>query len=169
MERMRAIMAEMSKTTHSLVGDSRELQATTDEMRDHLADFDDQYRPLRNYFYWDKHCFDIPMCTSMRSLFDSMDGIDKMSESMQAMVRDLEHTDQLMPQMVEQLPPMINITKDIRNTILSMYSTFNGLISQIDRMTDTSTVLGQVFDAAKNDDFFYLRRRPLRTRISSVD
>lgn len=156
MERMRAIMAEMSKTTHSLVGDSRELQATTDEMRDHLADFDDQYRPLRNYFYWDKHCFDIPMCTSMRSLFDSMDGIDKMSESMQAMVRDLEHTDQLMPQMVEQLPPMINITKDIRNTILSMYSTFNGLISQIDRMTDTSTVLGQVFDAAKNDDFFYL-------------
>ena len=27
-----------------------------------IADFDDQFRPMRNYFYWEPHCFDIPMC-----------------------------------------------------------------------------------------------------------
>jgi putative drug exporter of the RND superfamily len=42
----------------------------TDELRDHIADFDDFYRPIRSYFYWEKHCFDIPICYSFRSLFD---------------------------------------------------------------------------------------------------
>ena len=38
----------------------------------------------------------------------------------------------------------------------SMYSTFNGLINQIDRMTDTASAMGQAFDDAKSDDYFYL-------------
>jgi RND superfamily putative drug exporter len=32
----------------------------------------------------------------------------------------------------------------------------NGLITQIDRMTDTASAMGQAFDDAKNDDYFYL-------------
>ncbi len=35
-------------------------QAITDELRDHIADFEDFWRPIRSYFYWEKHCYDIP-------------------------------------------------------------------------------------------------------------
>ncbi len=41
MQRMQALMGRMSNTTHHMVGDMHDMQATLDEMRDHLADFDD--------------------------------------------------------------------------------------------------------------------------------
>ena len=53
------------------------------ELRDHIADFDDFFRPLRNYFYWEPHCFDIPICWSIRSVFDTLDGIDTMTDDIQ--------------------------------------------------------------------------------------
>ena len=56
-----------------------ETAAITDQIRDNFANFDDFYRPIRSYFYWDKHCFDIPICWSTRSLFDSLDGFDKLA------------------------------------------------------------------------------------------
>ena len=34
----------------------------TNELRDHISDFEDFFRPLRSYFYWEKHCYDIPIC-----------------------------------------------------------------------------------------------------------
>ncbi len=37
-------------------------------------------RPIRNYFYWEPHCFDIPICWSMRSLFDAIDGVDEITD-----------------------------------------------------------------------------------------
>ncbi|EPZ18370.1 membrane protein [Mycobacteroides abscessus V06705] len=156
MERMHAMAREMADTTHRMVGTTKNLKATADQMRDNIANFDDQFRPLRNYFYWEKHCFDIPMCWATRSLFDTMDGIDKMTEDMSGMLVDLEHIDQLLPQMVSQLPPMIAIAKNMRATMLTMHSTFSGMLTQMDRMSDTATVMGQIFDDAKNDDFFYL-------------
>ena len=48
----------------------------TNELRDQIANFDDFFRPIRNYFYWEPHCYDIPVCWTMRSLFDALDGID---------------------------------------------------------------------------------------------
>ncbi len=62
MQRMQGMLGQMSGTTHHLVGDMHEMQPTLNEMRDHLADFDDFARPLRGYFYWEPHCFDIPVC-----------------------------------------------------------------------------------------------------------
>lgn len=156
MESMHAMAREMADTTHSMVGTTKHLKATADQMRDNIANFDDQFRPLRNYFYWEKDCFDIPMCWATRSLFDTMDGIDKMTEDMSGMLTDLEHIDQLLPQMVSQLPPMIAIAKNMRATMLTMYSTFSGMLTQMDRMSNTATVMGQIFDDAQNDDFFYL-------------
>ena len=38
------------ETTH-------ELQDVTDDLRDHLANFDDFFRPIRNYFHWEPHCY----------------------------------------------------------------------------------------------------------------
>ncbi len=41
-----------------------------------MADFDDFFRPLRNYLHWEPHCYNIPLCWSVRSMFDSRDGIN---------------------------------------------------------------------------------------------
>ena len=46
------------------------------ELRDKISNFDDLFRPVRSYFYWEKHCFDIPVCWSLRSVFDALDGVD---------------------------------------------------------------------------------------------
>ena len=43
---------------------AHETVTITDKLRNHIADFDDVWRPVRSYFFWDKHCFDIPVCWS---------------------------------------------------------------------------------------------------------
>ena len=57
--------------------------AVTNNLRDQLANFDDFFRPMRNYFYWEPHCFDIPICAALRSVFDSLDGINQLSDQFQ--------------------------------------------------------------------------------------
>src|ERR1700752_1218764 len=44
----------------------------------------------------------------------------------------------------------------MQTTMTAMYSTFIGPINQIERMTDTGGAMGQAFDDAKGDDYFYL-------------
>jgi len=77
------------------------------ELRDHMADFDDFFRPLRNYFYWEPHCFDIPVCWAVRSIFDALDGISTMSDDLADLVPDIQRLADLMPQMVAIMPAMI--------------------------------------------------------------
>ena len=156
MEHMYDLMTELTDASHHLVGTSHDLEAITNELRDDLADFDDFWRPLRNYFYWEPHCFDIPICSSTRSLFDSLDNVDQLSDTIGTLVGDLDHIDTLMPQVVAQIPPMIAVAKSMQATFLTLYSSFSDLITQMDRMTDTSTLMGKYFDDAKIDDFFYL-------------
>ena len=156
MQKMQALMSQMADTTHQMLGNMKEMKATTDEMRDHLADFDDFFRPLRNYFYWEPHCFDIPVCWSVRSIFDGLDGVDKLSDNLNGLLSNVTDLDKLMPQLVQLLPPMIAVSQNMQSTMKSMYSTLNGLINQISRMTDTASVMGQAFDDAKSDDYFYL-------------
>jgi putative drug exporter of the RND superfamily len=45
------ITLDLSNTTQDLAARTRDLVATTNELRDHIADFDDFFRPIRNYFY----------------------------------------------------------------------------------------------------------------------
>ncbi|MGC7322663.1 MMPL family RND transporter, partial [Mycobacteroides abscessus subsp. massiliense] len=103
MERMYSLMQELTGTMHSMVGRTHEMEATIQEMRDNLANFDDFFRPLRNYFYWEKHCFDIPICQSLRSIFDVLDSVDVLADQMHGLIADMDHMDQLMPQMLPVL------------------------------------------------------------------
>ena len=59
---------------------------------------------IRSYFYWEKHCYDIPVCWSLRSVFDALDGIDMMTDDIQSLLPIMEHLDTLMPQMVALMP-----------------------------------------------------------------
>ena len=86
MERMYGLIQQLANTTHHMVGETHELQATTNEIRDHISDFEDFFRPIRAYFYWERHCFDIPICFSLRAIFDSIDGIDAISDKLRDLV-----------------------------------------------------------------------------------
>ena len=88
--------------------------------------FDDFFRPLRNYFYWEPHCFDIPVCWSIRSIFDTLDGIDTMTDDIQKLMPDMERLDTLMPQMVALMPEMIETMKTMKTMMLTMYPDAEG-------------------------------------------
>lgn len=156
MERMQGLLRRMSDTTHHMVADMHEMQATLDELRNHLADFDDFARPLRNYLYWEPHCFNIPACWATRSVFEAIDGVDKFSENMRTLITDMNNIDAIMPQMLAQFPPIIAVAKSMRATLLTMHSSFSGLVTQMAQMTDTASAMGQAFDASRSGDYFYL-------------
>ncbi|MDT5389553.1 MAG: putative drug exporter of the superfamily, partial [Mycobacterium sp.] len=74
MEKMSALTKQMAATTHNMVTKMKKMTVDIAELRDNIANFDDFFRPLRNYLYWEPHCYDIPVCWSIRSIFDTLDG-----------------------------------------------------------------------------------------------
>jgi RND superfamily putative drug exporter len=60
MQRLYGLIQQLANTTHHVVRNTHDIQAITNELRDHIADFEDFFRPIRSYFYWEKHCYDIP-------------------------------------------------------------------------------------------------------------
>ncbi|OMC14287.1 hypothetical protein A5735_11275 [Mycolicibacter heraklionensis] len=156
MVRLRGLVTQLNSTTGKMSVDMTAVTATVDEIRDHIADFDDVVRPIRNYFYWEQHCLNIPACDAIRSVFDAYDGMDKFSEDMRPLLADMAEVNTLMPQLVEQFDPMIAVAKSMQASLLTMYSSFSGLVTQMARMTDTATEMGRAFDASKSDDYFYL-------------
>jgi RND superfamily putative drug exporter len=156
LNRIYSLMQQLNDTTHTIVGKTKELMALSDEIRDHLADFDDFWRPIRNYFYWEPHCFDIPICWSLRSIFDAMDGVDKISEKFHDLVNDLDQLDALLPQLIAQFPPMITTMESFQTMMLTMHSTMSGIFTEMEDMSSNATAMGKAFDASRNDDSFYL-------------
>jgi RND superfamily putative drug exporter len=156
MQRMYGVMQQITDTTHRIFGQTHELQAITAELRDHVADFDDFWRPIRNYLYWEPHCFDIPICWSIRAVFDALDGVDAISDKMQELVKNLDQLDALLPQILAQFPQMIATMQSSRTMILTMHSTMAGTFAQMQDSTDNATAMGKAFDNANNDDSFYL-------------
>ncbi|MGH3596418.1 MAG: RND family transporter, partial [Mycobacterium sp.] len=156
MQRMYGLMQQLTATTHHMVGETHDMVAITEELRDHIADFEDFWRPIRSYFYWEKHCYDIPICWSLRSIFDSIDGVDEINDKLQDLVKDLDQLDVLMPQLLTQFPPMIATMQSMRTMMLTMHSTMSGVFGQMEDSSDNATAMGKAFDTAKNDDSFYL-------------
>jgi RND superfamily putative drug exporter len=156
LQRMYGLLQQVDATTHDLAQNTNELTAITDELRGHIADFDDFYRPLRNYFYWEPHCFDIPLCWSTRALFDSLDGIDELTDKLHAVNKDTQTLDSLLPQVTGLLPLTIDTLKTTRALSLTMYQTMSANINQMAALNDTAMVMGQSFDTAQNDALFYL-------------
>ena len=156
MNRMIGLMEEMSSTTHSMVGKTNEMAVDVAELRDHIADFDDFFRPLRNYLYWEPHCYDIPMCWSLRSTFDTLDGVDTVTDQFQSLLPDLNRLDSLMPQMIATMGPTIDTMKNMRTMMLSMHSTQASQQDQTAVMNENQSAMGDAFNDSHNDDTFYL-------------
>ncbi|KAA8963879.1 RND family transporter [Mycobacterium sp.] len=155
-KRMYFLTQQIDDLTHHTIVTTHELAEVTDELRDRFADFEDFWRPIRSYFYWEKHCYDIPICWSLRSIFDTLDGIDEVTDKMHDLLKELDKIDVIMPQLLTQFPPLIAIMEASRTMILKMHSTMAGIFSEMDDANNNAAAMGQAFDAAKNDDSFYL-------------
>ena len=125
-------------------------------LRDKIATFDDFFRPLRNYFYWEPHCFDIPICWALRSLFDALDGIDALSQNLGSVTTSLDKLNALQPELVALIPPQIASQQTNRDLTMTNYATQSGIYGQNAAALENATALGQAFDASKTDDSFYL-------------
>jgi RND superfamily putative drug exporter len=156
MEKMQSLTQQMADTTHGMVEKMKTMTMDVAELRDHMADFEDFFRPIRSYFYWEKHCYDIPVCWSLRSVFDALDGVDTMTDDIESLLPLMERLDTLMPQLTALMPDMIANMRDMKTTMLTMYSTQKGLQDQQNEAQKNSSAMGQAFDASKNDDSFYL-------------
>ncbi|WP_237572711.1 MMPL/RND family transporter [Mycolicibacterium lacusdiani] len=156
MTKMQGITLQMADVTRRMAEKFRNTSADTNEIRDHLADFDDFFRPIRNYFYWEPHCYDIPVCWAMRSIFDTLDGINTLSADIQDLVPDIEELADLTPQLAALMPAMIQTMKNQKQMMLNQYQAQKAQQDQNMAMQDDATAMGKAFDAARNDDTFYL-------------
>jgi RND superfamily putative drug exporter len=156
LERQYQLSLQQTALTQDSAQKSRDLLATTEELRDHIADFDDEFRPLRAYFYWEPHCYDIPMCFAIRSLFDSLDGIDKLTDQTGAVQGNTDQLADIAPKLTALLPQTIASMKQSRDLSLASYNSQKALLDQSEATNDTALALGAAFDQAKNDDLFYL-------------
>ena len=72
-------------------------------------------------------------------------------------MKDLDKLDVLLPQLIEQFPPMIAIMESMRTMMLTMPQHHGrDFRRRWTKSSQDATAMGQAFDAAKNDDSFYL-------------
>ncbi|BDE12150.1 membrane protein [Mycobacterium kiyosense] len=150
------VTQDLSNTTHETTRLTKETVQITEKLRDDIATFDDFFRPIRSYFYWEKHCYDIPICWALRSIFNALDGIDQVAQNIVALSANLDKLDQIQPQLVALIPPQIESQQRNLDTIMSNYATTAGLNDQARAQSDNATAQGDAFDRARNDDTFYL-------------
>ncbi|ULN48011.1 RND family transporter [Mycolicibacterium goodii] len=150
------ITQQMSAELHSTVVTFENLKQVTDDINEGISNLDDFLRPLKNYFYWEPHCFDIPVCWSMRSLFDSLDGIDSLDAQIADAVVSFEAMDRLLPQMITQLERMMADSQALLGVITNNYGPAHLQSTQTDQTYYDQINVGNDFDAARSDDFFYI-------------
>ncbi|MGO9226672.1 MMPL/RND family transporter [Mycobacterium sp.] len=151
-----ALQKQLAASTHEETQSFHDTIAIIDDLRDKVANFDDFFRPIRSYFYWEKHCYDIPACFALRSVLDAIDGVDQLSAQFTKLTASLDTLDAGEQKLVTLLPPQIADQEKNLGLILSNYATNSGINAQTRANSDTATALGQAYDAAKNDDSFYL-------------
>ncbi|MUM19298.1 MULTISPECIES: RND family transporter [unclassified Mycobacteroides] len=156
MQRTYELMRGISDITNETVLMNRELTATVDRLRDYIANFDDFFKPLRNYLYWEKHCETIPVCFAIRSVFQALDGTDQMSARTHQILERVEQMNMLQRDLIALFPPMIATMKSMRAMMLTMHSTMSGMFALIDETAANASAMGKIYDGAENDDSFYL-------------
>ncbi len=155
MKKMYSLMQQMVDTTNHMAQTTHEMEDITLDLRNHIADFDDFMRPVRNYLYWEPHCDSIPLCWAVKSLFETIDGIDGVADKLRLVVADLDQMTVIMPQLLQQFPEMLAIMESMRTMMLTMHSTMAGTLGQADDGMGDTTAMAKAFDTAKNDDSFY--------------
>ncbi|MCV7079920.1 hypothetical protein AWC27_05315 [Mycobacterium szulgai] len=156
LDRLVGLFQRMSDEMHKTVVTMEDMKRVTDQMNEEISNLDDFFRPIRSYFYWERHCFDVPVCWAFRSVFDTLDGIDHLAADITQAVGSLEIIDKLLPQMVTQFKLMRDDTAALQALLVNSYGSANLQSVQTDQTFDDLINVGLDFDRARSDDFFYI-------------
>ena len=151
-----ALQQQSSAITDEQAQAFKQTVATTQDLQQKIANFDDFFRPLRNYFYWEPHCFDIPACAAVRSVFDALDGVDSLTDQLGDVANSIAKLDALQPKLLALIPPQIASQQQNRDLTMTNYATSSGLNDQSSAALKNATAMGRAFDNSKTDDSFYL-------------
>jgi putative drug exporter of the RND superfamily len=156
MKHMYDLMGQIVDNTVDMDHLTHDMSDTTDTIRDHLADLSDFLRPIASYFYWERHCFDIPACWAIRSVFDTFDNVDQLAEKLRGLVKDLDVLVKLLPEMRAQMLPMLSTMTIMRDMLVIWHGTLESFYKEQEMNSKDPGAMGRVFDAAQVDDSFYL-------------
>jgi RND superfamily putative drug exporter len=151
-----ALQQQSSAVTHEQTVAFQQTVVVAQQLRDKIANFDDFFRPLRNYFYWEPHCYDIPICWALRSLFDALDGINALTDQLANVSGSIAKLDELQPKLLALIPPQIASQETNRDLTVTNHATTAGIYDQTAAALQNSTQLGTAYNASKTDDSFYL-------------
>jgi RND superfamily putative drug exporter len=151
-----AHLTTVDDITHDLAAVTRETVKVSEDLRDHIADSLDFFRPIESYFYFEKHCYDIPQCFAIRSTFEAAETTDKLTEQLALLSKDVDALDFTLPQAVNLLPTVVDTLVLIHTLTVTVHSSLASFVNQLQDLTDTQIMMGQAFDDSKNDDLFYL-------------
>ncbi|MBS9535256.1 RND family transporter [Mycobacterium sp. M1] len=158
LQRMYALMQQMGTNTHHANGVSQEAMDIAQQMRQHMSEFDQSSKPLRDTLDSQQDCRADPTCWSMRSAYAALDGANLLSDKLNELAPDMSNMDTISPQVVAMMPAQIAALKSLQTMMLTLNSTMSGIISQVEEAGGGSVAMGQDFDAAKSDESFYLPR-----------
>jgi putative drug exporter of the RND superfamily len=146
----------VSDELHQTVLTVEDLERVSNEMNEEVSNLDDFFRPVKSYFYWEKHCFDIPICWAFRSLFDTIDHIDHLAEDIKFARVSLVEVDKAFPQIIEQLKLTADDSEALAGLLTSTYGSSSLQNTQTDQTYFDQVNVGLDFDQSKSDDFFYI-------------
>jgi putative drug exporter of the RND superfamily len=125
-------------------------------MNEEVSNLDDFFRPIKSYFYWDRHCFDVPVCWTFRSVFDTLDHIDKLAEDIKFARISLEEVDKAFPEIIAQLKATADDTEALQAKLVNSYGSADLQSLATEQTFDDSINVGNDFDKSRSDDFFYI-------------
>jgi RND superfamily putative drug exporter len=147
---------KVSDELHQTVLTVQDLEKITQEMNEEVSNLDDFFRPIKSYFYWEKHCFDIPICWAFRSVFDTIDHIDHLAEDITKTKISLEEVDKAFPQIIAQLKATADDTEALQLKLVNSYGSADLQSLQTEQTFDDSINVGNDFDKSRSDDYFYI-------------
>jgi putative drug exporter of the RND superfamily len=147
-----ALSDELHKTDLTV----QDLQKITDQMNSEISNVDDFFRPIKSYFYWEKHCFDVPICWTFRSLFDTLDQIDHLAADIKDTALSIQAIDRIVPQIIVQLKLTADDSEALAKLLNSSYGQSSLQSTQTDQTFFDQVNVGLDFDQSRSDDFFYI-------------
>uniref|UniRef100_UPI0006DC622F MMPL family transporter n=1 Tax=Mycobacterium sp. UM_3 TaxID=1638774 RepID=UPI0006DC622F len=147
---------KVSDELHQTVLTVEDLQRVSDDIRDEVSNVDDFFRPIKSYFYWERHCFDIPICWTFRSLFETIDQIDKLADDIADAKVSLQEVDKTFPQIIAQLKATADDTEALQSKLVNSYGSADLQTVQTEQTFDDLINVGNDFDRSRSDDFFYI-------------
>ena len=146
----------VSDELHNTVLTVEDLERVSNDINDNVSNLDDFFRPIKSYFFWEKHCFDIPICWTFRSVFATVDQIDHLAEDIKYARISLAVVDETFPKIIEELKATADDTEQLKSKLVNSYGSADLQALQTEQTFDDSINVGNDFDKARSDDYFYI-------------